>query len=523
MRKVIQSLKIAFSRWKTNVLLLPGWNGKNGIIIVQDTPENREKCLCPKCPSYPYDCKGEILYCARGRSICDIKAKGCNCSICPVYNENKLARLYFCDKEEVGASNTLMRKKRSYEDDTFYRTIVDIKDMAASGGSVVCAMGSLKKLPISLNDLHFIPAQVDRIPLNREDKVNTEVCIGPSAKKTLKVSSPILISGMSFGAVSKNVRLVIAQVASGLRIAFNSGEGGVLEEEIKVASDYLIAQYATGRFGINEDILKHVAAIEIRFGEGAYPGKGSYLPESKVTPEIAEIRGLKSGEAAYSPAHHNDITTLQELKEKVYWLRDLTDGIPIGAKLGCGNVEKDIQVLVDAGVDFIALDGFGGGTGATDSYVRENVGIPIFAALPRAFKVLSDLGVKDRISLIGGGGLRTSADFAKCLALGADAVYIGTAALIAINCEQYRICHTGLCPTGVTTTNPVLVKQINVEKSIEKLSNFINISTWEIANLTRIVGKDDVNKLDSNDLVSIKKEMAIITGTRLLNGEWGSA
>ena len=417
-------------------------------------------------------------------------------------------------------SNTLMRKKRSYEDDSFYQTIVDIKDMAARGESVVCAMGSLKKLPFSLDDLHFIPAQIDRIPLNREDEVSTEVCIGPYAKKPLKASSPIMISGMSFGAVSKNVRLVISQVASKLKIAFNSGEGGVLEEGIKNAKDYLIAQYATGRFGINENILKQVAAVEIRFGEGAYPGKGSYLPAGKVTPEIAKIRGLKSGEAAYSPAHHVDITTRQELKEKVSWLRDITDGIPIGAKLGCGNIENDIAVLVDAGVDFIALDGFGGGTGATDFYVRENVGIPIFAALPRAFRVLSDLGAKDRISLIGGGGLRTSADFAKCLALGADAVYTGTAALIAINCEQYRICYTGLCPTGVTTTNPLLVKQVNIERGIEKLSNFINISTREIANLTRIAGKDDVNKLDSDDLVSLNKDMGIITGTRWLNGEY---
>ncbi|MFZ3167917.1 MAG: glutamate synthase-related protein [Candidatus Methanoperedens sp.] len=490
------------------------------MMIVQDTEENRKKCLCPDCPSYPYDCKGEILYCGRGKSACDIHARGCNCVNCPVYYENKLEGLYFCDKEEVGASNTLMRRKRSSENDSFYRTLVGIKDMAARGESVVVAMGSLKQLPFSLDDLHFVPAQVERIPLNMEDKVNTEVCIGPDAKNPLKVSSPLLISGMSFGAVSKNVRLVIAQVASKLKIAFNSGEGGILDDELSIARDYLIAQYATGRFGINEDMLKHVAAIEIRFGEGAYPGKGSYLPASKVTPEIANIRGLRSGEAAYSPAHHTDITTTQELKEKVSLLRDLTGGIPIGAKLGCGNVEKDIQVLVDAGVDFIALDGFGGGTGATDLYVRENVGIPIFAALPRAFKLLSDLGVKDNISLIAGGGLRTSADFAKCLALGADAVYIGTAALIAINCEQYRICYTGLCPTGVTTTNPVLVKQVNIEKSIEKLSNYINVSTQEIANLTRIVGKNNVNELDSNDLVSMNRELAILTGTRWLNGEY---
>lgn len=212
------------------------------------------------------------------------------------------------------------------------------------------------------------------------------------------------------------------------------------------------------------------------------------------------------------------MTNPQEIKEKVTWLRKVTEGVPIGAKIGCGNIEEDIQILADAGVDFIALDGFGGGTGATDIYVREHVGIPIFAALPRAFTFLTDRGVKDKISLIAGGGLRTSADFAKCLALGADAVYIGTPALIAINCEQYRICHTGLCPTGVTTHNPSLVKQLDVKEGITKLSNFITTATQEIAHLTRIVGKDNVNKLDGNDLVAMYKDLAVVTGTRWLDG-----
>lgn len=486
-------------------------------IKVKDSAKNRKKCICLRCPSYPEDCKGEILYCSLGKSKCDIDAKGCNCSICPVYFENKLSELYFCDKEEVGVNKNLIRKKHSDEGDSFYQTIVDIKDMSSTGSSIVRSMGSLKKMPFSFSDIHFIPAQVSRIPLNKEEEVNTEIIIGPNSKKPLKVSSPIMISGLSFGAVSKNVRLVIANVASKLKIGFNSGEGGILQEEIKIASDYLIGQYATGRFGINDEVLKKVSAVEIRFGQGAYPGKGSYLPANKMTPEIAKVRGLKTGEAAYSPAHHKDMTSPQEIKEKVSWLRKLTDGVPIGAKIGCGNIEKDIQVLVETGVDFISIDGFGGGTGATDFYVRENVGIPLIAALPRASRYLEEIGVNDKISLIAGGNLRTSPDFAKCLALGADAVYIGTAALIAINCEQYRICHTGLCPTGVTTHNPVLVKQLDVEKGIEKLSNFIRISTQEVANLARIVGKDDIKKLDVTDLISLKKDLATLTGTKWLN------
>lgn len=488
-------------------------------MIVEDTKENRRNCLCPKCPTYPHDCSKELLYCSTGKSKCDINASGCICNVCPVWFQNKLTSLYFCDKEEVWENKIIIRKKKSEENPSFYSTVADIKTIASTGKSTVRSMGSLKEMPYTFSDLHFIPAQVQKIPKNLEEKVNTEVVIGPSAKKPLIIESPIMISGMSFGAVSKNVRTVISHVAKEQKIAFNSGEGGILEDELKVASKYMIGQYATGRFGVTEDRLKRVAAIEIRFGQGAYPGKGSYLPAEKMTEEIAKARGLKSGEAAYSPAHHSDMTTPKEIKEKIAWLKKITKGIPVGAKIGCGNIEKDIDLLVSADIDFIALDGFGGGTGATDYYVRENIGIPIIAALPRARRHLEKLGRKANITLIAGGGLRTSADFAKCLALGADAVYIGTAALIAINCEQYRICHTGLCPTGVTTHNPALTSQLDVEKGIKRLGSFIETSTRDIANLTRIVGKDDIKKLDIDDIVSLKKDTSELTGARWLNGE----
>ena len=178
---------------------------------------------------------------------------------------------------------------------------------------------------------------------------------------------------------------------------------------------------------------------------------------------MAEIRGLKKGESAYSPAHHPDITSPEQLEEKINWLRELGKGIPIGAKIGCGNVEKDVKILSKAGIDFISLDGFGGGTGATNTYVKDNMGIPILAALPRAHRKLEKMGVRDNLSLIAGGGLMNSADFTKCLALGADAVYIGTSALIAMNCQQYRVCYSGLCPTGVTTQNPQLMEQLDVK------------------------------------------------------------
>ncbi|GAB4306266.1 MAG: glutamate synthase-related protein [Methanobacteriaceae archaeon] len=486
---------------------------------VENTKSNRKKCICISCPSYPHKCNGEILYCSLGNSCVDVHENGCICYMCPVYFENKLDGLYYCDKEIVGESKTLMRKKKSDESKTFYQWLVDIKDISNLGKSVIRSMGSNKKMPFNWQDLHLIPAQVYKTPLNQDENVKTEIIIGPQAKKPLILSSPILISGLSFGAVSRKVRTIIAHVAADLGIGFNSGEGGVIEEELENASEYIIMQYSTGRFGIDEEKLKMAAAVELRFGQGAYPGKGSYLPADKITPEIAEIRGLELGEPAYSPAHHPDILNPSDLKQKVVEMRKITSGVPIGAKIGCGNIEKDVEVLVDAEVDFIAIDGFGGGTGATNLYVRENVGIPLIVALPRALKTLNEMGVEEDISLIGGGGLRTSSDFIKCLALGANAVYIGTSAVIAINCEQFRICHTGKCPSGITTQNPSLLKQLDIEEGRKKLSNFIKVSNKELESLTRIIGKNDLSKVNKNDLISLNKDLAYLTGVKWLDGK----
>ncbi|MBP2045394.1 glutamate synthase-related protein [Methanobacterium aggregans] len=485
---------------------------------VEDSRENRARCPCPLCPSYS-NCGGEILYCGIGPSKSDVEIQGCVCNKCDIYIEKGLKGNYYCTKDVVGRNSNFMRKKGSYEDPESYNKMVNIKDECSTGRSMVGSMGSAKKLPVSFEDIHFIPAQVNKIPLNLEEAVNTTICIGPSSMKPLQLSSPIIISGMSFGAVSMNVKLVIAETASKLNVGFNSGEGGITKAELEMAPSQMMVQYATGRFGVDEEILKNAVAVEIRFGQGAYPGKGSYLPAEKMNQEIAELRGLEPDESAYSPAHHSDILNPGDVVEKVSWLRKLTNGAPVGAKIGCGDIEGDIEVLVDADVDFVTLDGFGGGTGATDLYVRENVGIPIIAALPRAYKYLDELGVKDGVSILAGGGLRSSADFAKCLALGADAVSIGTAALIALNCEQYRVCYSGSCPTGVATQNTELIKQLNVSDGVKKLENFLKISTKEVANLTRITGKEKISDLNMDDLTAITRETAFVTGVKYINGQ----
>jgi len=412
-----------------------------------------------------------------------------------------------------------MRRRSLNEDEEFYDKIVEISDIADKGKSKLCSMGSIKKMPFSLDDLHFVPAQVYKIPLNTNEKVNTQVVIGPNAKKPVVFSSPIMFGGMSYGAVSKKVRLILAKVASNLEVGVNSGEDAVIPEELEIASKHLIVQYPTIRFGISTEILKKSSAVEIRFGQGAYPGWESVLPSTKVSSEVAKLIGQKEGEDALAPAHHPDIRNPSELKEKIRWLKELTAGSPVGAKIGCGNVENDVEILADSDVDFITLDGFGGGTGATEFFVRENVGIPIIAAIPRADKYLKKIGKRNKVSIIAGGGLRTSADFAKCLALGADAIYIGTSALIAINCQQYRICHTGKCPTGVTTNDPVLLQRLEVNEGIRRLTNFMNGSMAEVANIARIVGKDDIKLLGIEDLVALKKDLAEVTGVKWLNGK----
>lgn len=491
---------------------------KQDHLKAEDTPENAAKCLCPACPSYPQQCRGEKLYCARGVSRCGIQAAGCLCPKCLIWEKYGLNGNYFCDKLPGGMSGEVQRRGASTEPPGFRDMVIGIKDTAVLGKSGLAAMGSLRELPFSLDDLFFLPAQVSHFPLNADEEVETAVTIGPQAKRPLKVPSPVLIAGMSFGAVSKNVRLSIARGAREGGFGFNTGEGGILPEEQEKAAGTMIAQYATGRFGIPDERLKRAAAIEIRFGQGAYPGAGSVLPKSKVTADVANIRGVKEDEDVLSPARHPDISSPEEVREKVAHLRRLTNGAPIGAKIGCGRIEDDLDVLLDAAVDFITLDGFGGGTGATEMFVRENCGISIVAALPRAIRHLEKKGVRDRITVIASGGLRSSGHFAKCLALGADAVYIGTAALIAINCQQYRVCYSNNCPTGVTTQDPGLVAMISPDAGGKRLASFVERSTQEMAGLARITGKRKLKDLNKDDLISVDRDLAVVTGTRWIDG-----
>jgi glutamate synthase domain-containing protein 2 len=292
----------------------------------------------------------------------------------------------------------------------------------------------------------------------------------------------------------------------------NTGEGGVLPEE-REFSKKLIIQYSTGRFGITEEILKQADAIEIKIGQGAKPGQGGLLPKEKVTEEIAEIRKIERDKDIHSPAYHLDIKNIDDLKKKIDWLRNLTGGVPIIIKLGAGDIENDVKLAVKANPDIIAIDGMEGGTGAAPEVMLNEVGLPTIAALVKARETLDKIGAKQELWI--GGGLNKGGDFAKCLTLGADAVFVATSLLIAMGCTYCKLCYLGKCPKGIATQDPELRKNFNVDEAAEKVANFIKNSTEEIKMIAGACGENDIFKLNKGHLRGLNSEITKITKVKL--------
>jgi glutamate synthase domain-containing protein 2 len=285
-----------------------------------------------------------------------------------------------------------------------------------------------------------------------------------------------------------------------------SGEGGILASSIDNAHKYIF-EYVPNRYSVSDENLKRVDAIEIKFGQSAKPGMGGHLPGSKVTPEIAEIRGFEPGESITSPARFDDIRNKAELKAKIDWLRDASGGRPIGVKFAAGNIEADLETALYAQPDFITLDGRAGATGAAPKYVKAATSVPTIFALHRARRFLDNHDAR-QISLVITGGIRVSADIAKALAMGADAVAIGTAALMAIGCQQYKICNTGKCPMGIATQDAALRANLNVSKSARRLENFLNVITNELIDFARLTGNTSVHGLSIFDLCTVSSEIS---------------
>ena len=322
----------------------------------------------------------------------------------------------------------------------------------------------------------------------------------------MEIESPVYITHMSFGALSREAKVALAKGSAAVKTAMCSGEGGILPESLESSYKYIF-EYVPNEYSVTEENLKRADAIEIKFGQSAKPGMGGHLPADKVTKEIAEIRGFAEGTDIISPAHFRDILNKEDLKNKVAWLRDVSGGKPIGIKFAAGNIEADLEVALYAQPDFTTIDGRAGATGAAPKFVKSAASIPTIFAVYRARKFLDSHSASD-VSLVATGGLRISPDFAKALALGATAVAVGTVALIAIGCRQYRICNTGKCPMGITTQDSALRKRLEIDDAAKRLENFLRVTNEELKDFARLTGNDDIHELSMQDLCTTNSEIS---------------
>ena len=366
-------------------------------------------------------------------------------------------------------------------------------------------------LPI-WDDIQILTGQLARPPLLDDAPVGTDVVIGPNAQKPLRLAIPLFVSDMSFGVLSEPAKRALASGAELAGTGIWSDEGGMLAEEQAENSRYFY-ELASARFGFSWDKLDKVQAFHFKGGQGSKTGTGGHLPGIKVKGKIAQVRGLAEGENAISPARFPDWTDTHQIREFADQVRDHTGGIPIGYKLSAQHIEKDIDAALDVGVDYIILDGRGGGTGAAPTIFRDNISVPTIPALARARRHLDSLGRRD-ITLVITGGLRSPADFIKALALGADAVAIANSAMQAIGCIAMRACHTNNCPVGIATQKPHLVSRLVIEQSAARLKNFFDASTELMQVMARACGHKHLSAFTADDLTTWKREMADLSGVR---------
>lgn len=383
----------------------------------------------------------------------------------------------------------------------------EIHQMAVTGKTIIEAMGTQMAMP-SWDDILILGAQLNPPPLDEHEDVDTTTVIGTNAKRPMILQNPVYISHMSFGALSKETKVALARGSAMAHSAMCSGEGGILPEEMAAADKYIF-EYVPNRYSVTPENLRNADAIEIKIGQGTKPGMGGHLPGDKVTPEIAKIRNKPLGKDVISPSKFSDINSKEDLKEMVDMLRMASDGRPIGIKIAAGRIEKDLEYCVFAQPDFITIDGRGGATGASPKIIRDATSVPTVFALYRARKYLDQAGdAAKHIQLVITGGLRVSSDFAKAIAMGADAVAIASAGLMAAACQQYRICGTGKCPVGVATQDPELRKRFSEDAAAQRVGNFLNCTLEELKTFARITGHKKLHDLNISDLCTITEEIS---------------
>ncbi|MBR9860040.1 Rieske 2Fe-2S domain-containing protein [bacterium] len=374
------------------------------------------------------------------------------------------------------------------------------------------AMGVDRNTLPQWDKIQFLPAQLATKPLMDEDDVSTSVTIGPKAKKPLQIDLPLFVSDMSFGALSKEAKIALSKGAEMAGTGICSGEGGMLPQEQENNSKYFY-ELASGRFGFSWDKVKKAQAFHFKGGQGAKTGTGGHLPGNKVTADIAEVRGLKEGENAISPATFPDLKTPEDFRAVAEKVREVTGGIPVGFKIAASHIEADIDFALEVGVDYIILDGRGGATGAAPTILRDNINVPTIPALARARQHLDRQNAKD-VTLIITGGLRVPEDFAKALMMGADAIAVANSALQAIGCLGMRACNSNNCPVGIATQKESLRQRLIIDESAKQLHRFFTASNDLIKVISRACGYDDIQKFNFEDLSTFDRDIHYLTGIR---------
>ncbi len=415
------------------------------------------------------------------------------------------------------------------------QVIEEIQDKAQLGRYRIRGFGTLREKPLpSLDDLTFLPASLTRIPLEGyRERCETKTVLGTRfAERPIELDIPIMITGMSYGALSYNAKVALAMGAAAVGTSTTSGDGGMLPAE-REHSSKMIVEVLPSRYGASVHDLRQADGIELTIGQGAKPGTGGLLLGSKISAQIAAIRDLPAGVDQRSPARHPDMLGPDDMIIKIEELREATDWqVPVFVKIGATRVFDDVKLAAKCGADVVVVDGMEGGTGASPEILQDHTGIPTLAAIVEARRALEDGGYYGKVQLIAAGGLRSGIDVAKALALGADACYIGTAALIALNCnaplyvEDYEKlgtmpgachhCHTGRCPVGITTQDPKLVARLPIEEAAQRVANFLTAMTLEVQMIARACGKANVHDLDPEDLRALTLEAALITGIPLV-------
>jgi glutamate synthase domain-containing protein 2 len=348
-------------------------------------------------------------------------------------------------------------------------------------------------------------------PLMDDAPVSTELVIGPQAKKPLTLAIPLFVSDMSFGALSEEAKIALATGAELAGTGICSGEGGMLPEEQAANSRYFY-ELASAMFGYEESLLKKVQAFHFKGGQGAKTGTGGHLPGTKNKGKISQVRGIPEGEPAISPPTFEDLRTVRDFKNFAARVRDITGGIPVGFKLSANHIEEDIQFALDAGADYIILDGRGGGTGAAPVIFRDHISVPTIPALARARSYLDSQGASGKVTLIITGGLRVPIDFVKALALGADGVALSNSAMQSIGCVAARMCNSNNCPAGIATQKADLRQRLNVEKSSRQLATFFKASVELMQVMARACGHSALSEFNKGDLATWDREMAYLSG-----------